>query len=1088
MATDFLDEGKIWRRCENAWHSWLDARSDGVFRLGEAEGNAEGTSAPLITVRGERLRAPDFESKFEGQSIYWEVKYRSRSNVDRRTGTHEHWMDLDCFKDYLKVHRALKLPLYVVLYEGATPQSPGRWLRAGIEDLAAVGREGQCYGAGGQLVDAFIWPVSAMRVVDGPPVQEFGDTPQLLPEEGPPRHLSLDDLIPIERSLRESGGVQPPAPHPDRGDESLIELLLRERLTALEVLSRSLGMPLAPSYSVLRVGTQGISSRDLFGLLRYGIRLFLISEGGIETGLTDDELAAYTSSRLLEWAVIDGTHLTPGWVVDGALPDPEPEALTEALAAADATGLMNVRQYRIVHAAQRADVLVTAGAGTGKTETMSERIVFLLTTTRTTAADLLTAGAGELRLDQVVLVTFTREAAREMSDRIGRTIALRQRLCPLVVHPILPWLMQLGSTRIATIHAFARSIVKQEGGHLGIGPAFRVSSETLAFRSLVYERLSPHLEYLYTLGEDDRIPPAHQWQRLIESLWATLSSNGIRTFALDGVPTLDQQVDLGWPAGEGLEGAIPRAVKEVLEGITRDFTEHCRNQNVLPVGALVSVAHEALRGTSESQSDTIRYLFVDEFQDTDEEQMELILEVRDRLHAPLFVVGDEKQGVYRFRGASGDAFVQLANMMETRQLPPLTEFPLTRNFRSDGALLDSMHDFFLAWGNHGLLSYRDRDRLEPRTDLAGAGIGLEIVRLGKVRPEESAAQIIEQWQDEKGPNSNEKIAILCRSNGQAMQIRNAVHAKGRQCDLILGGSFFRSSVAMEMRVLLQAVLAPDDPASVLELLESRWAAGLWAFDSTSSTQDFESGLHEGRSGILNYRDRFETLTATGSVRQDDLAVVSRKLAGLGSLKNRMSAMSFVVEATRLLQPDKCSLPGPDDETARRRYALGLDHLITLMDAQFQESSVTLERVLAWLRLQIATNRTSDEPNVILSQTTALTVHKAKGQQFDRVLIPHTSDPFVKSWTEVDATVLAGSSGHARLLWSWKVAGRRYGNVAQSDAAIRREDAAATCREETRLLYVAMTRAKHRLVVLSRNHSAKSSPQSWADLLDLGGAS
>jgi len=100
-------------------------------------------------------------------------------------------------------------------------------------------------------------------------------------------------------------------------------------------------------------------------------------------------------------------------------------------------------QYDIVHSNSDSDVMVRAGAGTGKTETMSERVVFLLATH---------ASAGnqhrsDLRLDDIVLVTFTKEAARQMRERLVRTLALRRRLCPSCVLPALAWMLHYSLLR-----------------------------------------------------------------------------------------------------------------------------------------------------------------------------------------------------------------------------------------------------------------------------------------------------------------------------------------------------------------------------------------------------------------------------------------------------------------------------------------------------------------------------------------------------------------------------------------------------------------------------------------------------------------
>ena len=83
--------------------------------------------------------------------------------------------------------------------------------------------------------------------------------------------------------------------------------------------------------------------------------------------------------------------------------------------------------------------------------------------------------------------------------------------------------------------------------------------------------------------------------------------------------------------------------------------DYLRDQT-LPSNALVPAAKAVLGSSPVPQAKAYRHLFVDEFQDTDAGQMELILDVRQIVGARLFVVGDVKQGIYRFRGAEGNAF------------------------------------------------------------------------------------------------------------------------------------------------------------------------------------------------------------------------------------------------------------------------------------------------------------------------------------------------------------------------------------------------------------------------------------------------
>ena len=149
---------------------------------------------------------------------------------------------------------------------------------------------------------------------------------------------------------------------------------------ALDVLRRSLGVPFFPRYSVLRVGIDRVDVDDLIGLVEYGIRVFVVASSEPVHALRGDVLAAYRDARLLEWAVVPDADFHESWVVDGDGIDELPEQTRALLEAADDAGTLNLAQYKVVHAPADADVVVSAGAGTGKTETMSERIVYLLAT------------------------------------------------------------------------------------------------------------------------------------------------------------------------------------------------------------------------------------------------------------------------------------------------------------------------------------------------------------------------------------------------------------------------------------------------------------------------------------------------------------------------------------------------------------------------------------------------------------------------------------------------------------------------------------------------------------------------------------
>ncbi len=117
MGARVLDDNALWRRCENAWAQWLESDGCAVTRLTDATSNTPHSGAPLITIGGRQRRAPDLLATRSGSSHYWEVKTRSRSEVDSLTGQRTHWMDHDAFRDYLTVSRSAQMRVWVVLYE-----------------------------------------------------------------------------------------------------------------------------------------------------------------------------------------------------------------------------------------------------------------------------------------------------------------------------------------------------------------------------------------------------------------------------------------------------------------------------------------------------------------------------------------------------------------------------------------------------------------------------------------------------------------------------------------------------------------------------------------------------------------------------------------------------------------------------------------------------------------------------------------------------------------------------------------------------------------------------------------------------------
>ena len=1099
MPNDFDDENIIWRRCERAWAGWLGARVTMVVPLADLSHNAPDIKAPMIRVEGQFVRAPDLMATIGNQTEYWEVKYRSRASVYAHTGVREHWMSFDCAADYLHIHTKSQIPVWIILYEAEANNGRGQWLQIDIAKVWATGRAETKFAAGFDKVRAWCWPRSAMTSVPGPSLDIAIEERLLLPDEGIDVPIDAKSVISIERDLRR---IKVASSNVDENEDyrslvsannetaRVVQGIEEEARIGLDALSARLGLPVSPKYSVLRFGDCPGGNDGVLELLDYGIRVFLVTTNG-DTGVDPLNLSAFQDSRLLEWAVVPEAKGLDEWIVDGNGLSKISEAVQKAKVAADESGMINMKQYDIVHSAAKNDIMVSAGAGTGKTETMSERVVFLLATHASVGND----NATDLRLDDIVLVTFTKEAARQMRERLVRTLALRRRLCPSCVLPALAWMMQLSSTQICTIHSYAKFLAQDSAGVMGLSPSFRVSAQTMDFRRALYDKISPRLEELFTHGDPDSVPPAHVWQKFIDEVWKKLESNGIDLMPLlpDGITAVD------WPKGpvETMEGRVIDAVSAIISDIGEEYAKLCVQNQAIPTNKLVATALAALKSQNNPSIKKPRWLFVDEFQDTDFEQMELLTTIRASFDARLFVVGDIKQAIYRFRGAGtgGSAFVELKQRLSTEEKKSglkydLKNYNLVRNFRSGKPLLDSLHPYFKEWASSkpSLLEYSDSDRLTA--DVAKSHLGAKIRIENSSQGKYVAATInqIKNWQ--KGDGKTKSIAILCRQNWTAEKIQKALREQGISCDLVVGGDFFRVPAVRELRVLIEAVANPADNAALLELCETRWFEGILTATGVDPFIQSEEELAIWRKPdtdfeFLAWRDRFATLK-NGSIDVDDLENFRARVYSLKRLTEKMPLLSWLVNCSQKFAPELCAFDTSQlDDDERVRYARCFDHLVTILDQSFSSGPLTIEYLLSWLKLHIATDDTEDEPypfDDMKGKTLALTAHKAKGLEFDCVIIPHTWGPSVKK-RDQEIAINAQPSGRPRILWKWK--DKLLHENAPSDPFWKDEEEEQR-KEETRLLYVALTRAIEHLVVFvkppSNNGSTGRAVNSWSDLI------
>ncbi len=1075
------DDLPLWRRCEKAWADYLAANDFLVTILAEADH----AGAPLIHIGDRSFRAPDVQATKAGQLAYWEVKQRNSASVNLITGDPEYWVSYDSFSDYYELARISGSPVRIILHDGEVWGATHKWLQAEIATVHDNGERAIRRASDGSEVVAWTWPAEVMTLVDGPDVALTGEDLVPSPDDDGKVPFGFKVIGEAAKELRRNRKVSASAPVRTSLPSGVFDLLRENSRLALDATRRLLMIPDLPRYSVMRIGLIGVDLEGLLGLMDYGIRVFIISEGIPDWGVDPNWIDACEQSRLLEWAVIEGADGIGQWVVDGEMS----EDLHEFVSRAPSNQRYNHGQFVVVHRGHLDDVLVSAGAGTGKTETMSERILFLLATSSRHADPRDPEHVLRLRLDEIVLVTFTRDAAREMRERIARTLMLRQRLCEHCVLPTVAWMLELSNTEIETIHTYSKKLIQREGARIGFGPGFQVGEQLMDFYASIDGALSPHLATLY--GEADNqtnLPAAHEFRDFVTKLWRKLSGNGFsplgQAFGREGV-----DVDWGTPP-DGPDGRVSEVVRLAIVETAKTFADLCVRNQTLPVSEIVATAARAIGSATQGLARAPRYVFVDEFQDTDSEQIGMIIDVRRLSDAKLFIVGDEKQGIYRFRGAEGNAFKELTSRAAGDGVE-VAELTLSQNFRSGSRLLDSMHRFFAAWGAVGYLRYDSTSRLSaalgPKLSLP-----VSIPKIKKDSVEGFVLTKVTEWLTAY-PRPDETVAILCRTNNQAWKYASLLKTNSISCETRVGGDFFRTPAVIDLRVFLEAVLNFRDDASLLELCTTRWFPGL-ASMAAPVELNAESRLAWGVQlpAMMTWVDRLSSFGQTGTFERSDLDQLRAKVHGLGELLRNRPVLGWLMDCDSWMQPRTVVMQDedPNDHVERERYGRCFDHLVTMLDENFGDAPISPHGLLEWLRIKIATDETEDEPDPSSkskARVTVVTVHKAKGLEYDRVLVPDSSSPFSYN-LRTEEVAIVPSRPLPRLLWKWSPEGRRKStNVSSADTVLWLREDEEKIREETRLLYVAMTRAREELeIVISPSAKPSEPPDSWAGLLLMGG--
>jgi ATP-dependent helicase/nuclease subunit A len=520
---------------------------------------------------------------------------------------------------------------------------------------------------------------------------------------------------------------------------------------------------------------------------------------------------------------------------------------------------------------------------------------------------------------------------------------------------------------------------------------------------------------------------------------------------------------IGQIAGAAVAGELARLIDVSVEC----FTRKKRSANALDFDDLLLQSRNLLRDFSDVRNRCqahFQAVLVDEFQDTDEVQAEIVRmlarDPADESHfarGKLMIVGDPKQSIYRFRRARVTVFVRMAKEIlddggtlehlreNWRAAPPLAEFSnrLSESMMDGVGKVELPDDVDASYR----IRFEEADVLQPRSDRQFLGLtyiaaGADVKAAeGRSMEARAIVRLLKTWRSSGKIQSWNEVAMLMRGMGSSGVYINELESNGIPVHVVDGPDFYQKSEVSDLIALLEYVVHPDDPL-VRAIVLSSPLAGLTFSDllSTKSSATFDEVI----APWIERRDRATAAEILEDViRKTNFDVV---MTAQKNGRQRVANIGKLIEITRSLG---------------RQGTTSLDDVVRHLRARATDTTVR----------ESEAQTTSQDADVVR----VLTVHGAKGLEFDVVIVPALA-----------AQIPHGSSRSFLHSDRWGLlAGAVYGLHRKTlpHALVlrgREEEKDQQYEEEKRLLYVAVTRAR-KMLVLGEGFAGKRAGlwQRWA---------
>lgn len=586
---------------------------------------------------------------------------------------------------------------------------------------------------------------------------------------------------------------------------------------------------------------------------------------------------------------------------------------------------------------EKGPLLIIAGAGTGKTTVITERIKDLIIERK-------------YQPSQILALTFTEKAALEMEERVDKA---------------LPY----GYTQmwISTFHSFCDRVLRQEAIHIGLNPAYRLMTEAETILLLKKNLFKLNLTYFRPLGNPSKFLVA-----LVQH-FSRLKDEDV---------TVEEYLEY---AKKQRSKKIKNEEEELeaekiveLANAFKKYEEIKEQEGVMDFSDLIGNTlklFKTRKNVLKHYQSQFKYILVDEFQDTNYAQNELALLLAGE-EKNITVVGDDDQSIYRFRGSS------ISNILQFReQFPNAKVITLTQNYRSTKEILDT---------SYNLIQFNNPDRLEIKEKIdkklksARNEVGEKVEFLYADRVENEADLVVEKIKSlsKSGKYKFNDFSILVRANDHSGPFIRALERKKIPYQFLGPGKLFHQEEIKDLIAYLKVLTNFEDSASLYRVinmpifnLESIEIASLLNFARKKNYYLFEA-LEKSQETFLavETKNRIEEIV---KMIKRHLDLVVKESAG--------QILFYFLEDSGLLK-SLIDTKDERDEVKAKNIAKFFDKLKTY---EIDHDSSTVFEVVDWIELSMQMGESPLAADYDWTENNAvniLTVHSSKGLEFPVVFL------------------------------------------------------------------------------------------------------